>query len=67
MDVTKLHAMLKKAGLKFLPAYLWFVTNTLNRQVEFKVAELDGQLGYYDTLTPLYTTFHEDDKSFSLM
>lgn len=39
----------------------------LNQQVAFKVAELDGQLGYYDTLTPLYATFHEDDKNFSLM
>lgn len=67
LDVTKMRVTLKKAGLKFFPAYLWLVTKTLNRQVWFKVAELDGQLGYYDTLTPLYATFHEDDKNFSLM
>lgn len=24
-------------------------------------------LGYYDQLTPMYATFHEDDKTFSLM
>ena len=32
-----------------------------------KVAEKDGVLGYFDTLTPLYASFHEDDHTFSLM
>ena len=67
MDVTCLRHTLKAAGLKFFPAYLWLVTKNLNRQVEFKVAEQDGTLGYYDMLTPLYASFHENDKTFSLM
>ena len=67
MDVTNLRAAVKKAGIKFFPAYLWLVTKNLNRQVEFKVALKDGVLGYYDTLTPLYASFHEDDSTFSLM
>lgn len=60
-------AVLKAKSLKFFPAYLWLVTKLLNRQAEFKLAERNGQLGYYDTLTPLYASFHEDDKTFSLM
>ena len=36
-------------------------------QKEFKIAELDGQVGCFDTLTPLYAAFHEDDKTFSFM
>lgn len=67
LDVTKMRIVLQEAALKFFPAYLWLVTKTLNRQVEFKVAEMEGQLGYYETLTPLYAAFHEDDKKFSLM
>lgn len=67
VDVTELKEFAKKQGIKFFPAYLWLVTRNLNRQVEFKVAEKDGQLGYYDTLTPLYASFHEDDHTFSLM
>ena len=67
LDVTKLRATLKDAGLKFFPAYLWLVTKNLNQQMEFKVAEQDGVLGYYDTLTPLYASFHEDTHTFSLM
>lgn len=67
LDVTNMRASLKQAGMKFYPAYLWLVTRTLNRQQEFKIAEKDGQIGYYDTLTPLYAVFHDDDKTFSLM
>lgn len=67
MDVTQLRKTLGKAGLKFFPAYLWLVTKNLNRQTEFKVAVKDGVLGFYDTLTPLYAGFHEDDHTFSLM
>lgn len=67
VDITQMRAALKAKDLKFFPAYLWLITKTLNKQIEFKVAEKDGQLGYYDTLTPLYATFHDDDKTFSLM
>ena len=67
MDVTKMRADLKKAGIKFFPVYLWLVTKVLNEQQEFRIADQDGQIGYYDSLTPLYATFHEDDKTFSLM
>ena len=67
IDVTKLRRSLKDAGLKFFPAYLWLVTKSLNEHAEFKVAEKDGVLGFYDTLTPLYAHFHKDDHTFSLM
>ena len=67
VDVTEMRKTLRDAGLKFFPAYLWLVTKNLNRQTEFKVAEKDGVLGYYQTLTPLYASFHEDDHTFSLM
>lgn len=67
LDVTELLGTLKKAGLKFYPAYLWLVTRNLNRQPEFRIAEKDGCLGYYETLTPLYAVFHEDDHTFSFM
>ncbi|MBR2894380.1 MAG: chloramphenicol acetyltransferase CAT [Oscillospiraceae bacterium] len=67
LDITNMKTALDNAGLKFFPAYLWLVTKTLNTQQEFRIAEKDGQIGFYDTLTPLYASFHEDDKTFSLM
>ena len=54
-------------GAAFFPAYLWLTTRCLCEQTEFRLAEREGQLGYYDTLTPLYATFHEDNHTFSLM
>ncbi len=67
VDVTRLCATLRAAGKKFFPAYLWLVTRALRSQIEFRVAVRDGVLGYYTHLTPLYASFHEDDKTFSLM
>lgn len=67
MDVTALHHTIKQAGLKFFPAYLWLVTKNLNEQIEFKCAVENGQLGYFDTLVPLYATIHPDDHTISLM
>ena len=67
LDITKMKATLDQAKLKFFPAYLWLVTKTLNLQPEFRITETDGQIGFYDYLTPLYASFHEDDKTFSLM
>lgn len=67
IDVTHMRTALKSAGIRFYPAYLWLVTKALNQQSEFKIAERNGQLGYYHTLTPLYAAFHQDDKTFSLM
>lgn len=67
LDVTALRNFLQTENLKFFPTYLWLITRNLNRQTEFKVAEREGVLGYYDTLTPLYASFHEDDHTFSLM
>lgn len=67
MDVTKLRRTVKVAGVKFFPAYLWLVTRCLNERPEFKCAVKDGQLGYYDTLTPLYATMHPETHTISLM
>ena len=67
MDVTALLKTLRARGQKFFPAYLWLVTKCLNLQQEFKVAYQGETLGYYETLTPLYASFHNDDKTFSLM
>lgn len=67
LNVTVMKKALKERNVKFFPAYLWLVTTMLNRQIEFKVAVKDEVLGYWDTLTPLYAAFHEDDKTISLM
>lgn len=67
VDVTELLETLKTAQKKFFPTYLWLVTKCLNQQQEFKIAYQGETLSYYEKLTPLYASFHDDDKTFSLM
>lgn len=67
VDVTHIRKVMKESERKFFPAYLWIVTKLLSERQEFRIAEKDGQLGEYNYLTPLYASFHDDDKTFSLM
>ena len=67
VDITSMYKTLKNAGIPFYPAYLWLITKTLCQQPEFKTALKDGKIGYFDTLTPMYAVFHDDNKTFSLM
>lgn len=67
LDITVMKSALKERQIKFFPACLWLVTTMLNKQIEFKVAVKDDVLGYWNTLTPLYAHFHEDNKTISLM
>lgn len=67
MDVTILRKTLKEKGLKFFPAYLYLATRAISNQQELRIANKDGELGYWDHLTPAYPQFHEDDKTTSLL
>ena len=67
LNVTALRQALRARNRRFYPAYLWLVTRNLNRQSEMKTTVRDGRPGYFDTLTPLYAVFHEDDHTFSLL
>lgn len=67
VDVTNLLRTTKEKQLKFFPTYLWLVTKNLNKQLEFKCAVKENSLGFYDFLTPLYATWHEDTHTFSLI
>lgn len=67
MDISRFLQRLKEQGKKFFPAYLWLVSKTLSEQDEFKIAMEGERLGIYNILTPLYATFHQDNKTFSLM
>ncbi|MDD2647802.1 MAG: CatA-like O-acetyltransferase [Eubacteriales bacterium] len=67
IDVTNTRRALKDKGLKFFPAYLYLVTGAIMKHKELRTAVKDGTLGYWNTLTPAYPQFHEDDKTTSLL
>jgi chloramphenicol O-acetyltransferase type A len=67
IDVTILRKTLKQKGYKFFPAYLFLATRAIEKVKELRVAVKDGVLGWWESLTPLYPQFHEDDKTTSLL
>ncbi|UYO62600.1 chloramphenicol acetyltransferase [Acetobacterium wieringae] len=67
IDMTEAYHLIKKAGKKFFPAYLYLTAKLITEQPEFRVAKTADQLGYYEVLHPSYACFHEDDKTMSNM
>ena len=67
IDITHTYHLIKEQEKKFFPAYLFIISKLIAEQQEFRIAELNGQLGYYDVLHPSYACFHQDDKTMSNM
>ena len=67
IDITNTYQLIKEQDRKFFPAYLFVTSKLIAEQQEFRIADLNGQLGYYEVLHPSYACFHQDDKTMSNM
>jgi len=67
VDITNTYDRVKKQNKKFFPAYLYVTSKLISEQQEFRIANVNGQMGYYEVLHPSYTSFHQDDKTMSNM
>lgn len=67
IDITNTYNMIKRLGKKFFPAYLYVSSKVISEHEEFRIANLDNELGYYEVLHPSYSAFHNDDKTISSM
>jgi chloramphenicol O-acetyltransferase type A len=66
IDITRLLAEVKGKGIKLYPALLHMIAAVVNRHREFRTCfDAEGRLGYWDRMSPGYTIFHDDDKTFS--
>ncbi|WP_431026752.1 type A chloramphenicol O-acetyltransferase [Lysinibacillus sp. LZ02] len=66
IDITQLLEKLRKKDIKLYPAFIYMVTRTVNSHKEFRTCfDEEGRLGYWDEMTPNFTIFHKDDKTFS--
>jgi len=66
IDVTALMNFIKMYDHKFYPTFIYIVSKAMNDIVELKTRVNDaGIVGYWDFVSPTYTVFHEDDKTFS--
>lgn len=66
IDITRLLEELKSRGIKLYPALIHMIATVVNRHAEFRTC-LDpaGALGYWEQVSPSFTVFHDDDKTFS--
>ena len=66
IDITCLLSELKNKGIKLYPTLIHMITTVVNRHNEFRTCfDSEGRLGYWDSLSPSFTIFHDDDKTFS--
>ena len=66
VDITLLLAVLKNKGVKLYPAMIHMITTVVNRHREFRTCfDAEGRLGYWDNMSPSFTIFHDENKTFS--
>lgn len=67
VDITMLLEELHQKGIKFYPVFIYLISKVVNNHKEFRTCFNDeGVLGYWEEMTPSYTIFHKDDKSFQV-
>ncbi|MBH5320294.1 type A chloramphenicol O-acetyltransferase [Paenibacillus sp. GSMTC-2017] len=66
IDITLLLSELKIKGVKLYPALIHMIATVVNCNSEFRTCyDSEGRLGYWESMSPSYTIFHNDDKTFS--
>ncbi|KAA8784462.1 chloramphenicol O-acetyltransferase type A [Paenibacillus sp. 4624] len=66
MDITALYQFIKQKEYRFYPAFIFMITRVINSHPSFRTGyNKDGDLGYWDTVEPLYTIFDQPSESFS--
>lgn len=66
IDITDLLLELHTKDIKFYPTFLYMVTKVVNAHQEFRTCfDEQGNVGYWQSMMPCFTFFHNDDKTFS--
>ncbi|MCB5235566.1 type A chloramphenicol O-acetyltransferase [Niallia circulans] len=66
INITLLNRSIKQNGYKFYPVFIFLVTTVVNSNTVFRTGfNHEGDLGYWDTLEPLYTIFDSKSETFS--
>ena len=66
IDIHALYQLIKQKGYTFYPAFIFLITRVINSHRAFRTGYNERkELGYWDTLEPLYTIFNQAAESFS--
>lgn len=68
IDITQLYSYLKKQKHSFYLGFIYLVTTIANQDTHFKMSfNSKGQVGYWETLSPMYTIFDKKTELFSAL
>lgn len=66
IDIEILLQLCKEKLIKLYPAMIYLISTAINQINELRIGYNDqGQLGIWNFMSPSYTVFHDDDKTFS--
>lgn len=66
IDITVLLERLRDKNMKLYPALIHMTSKIVNTYTEFRTSfDEGGRLGYWGSLEPSFTIFHDEDKTFS--
>lgn len=66
LEVTRLYDFCKSTGHRFFPTVIVLVAKVVNQLPEFRmVLSPEGKPGIWNYVSPVYSIWHEDDKTFS--
>lgn len=66
IDITKLYQNIKVREYKFYPVLIYMIMKVVNSNESFRMSlDQDGNLGYWETMNPLYTVFDDETELFS--
>ena len=64
--ISEILKAIQERQFKFYPVMLYLIAKTVNDQNEFKTAvDENDSVGIWESISPSYTIFHPDDKSYS--
>lgn len=66
IEITNLLYEIKLKKLKLYPIIIYIIATVVNNHKEFRTCfDKNGNLGYWDSMSPSYTIFHKDNETFS--
>jgi chloramphenicol O-acetyltransferase type A len=66
INIKKVLNKIKKRNYNFYRSFIYIVSKAVNSIENFKIGQDEnGNIGFYETIFPLYLLFHDDTKTFS--
>lgn len=66
IEITDLLMQVKRNNIKLYPILIYMTSKIVNSHKELRTSfDEEGNLGYWESMSPSFTIFHKDDETFS--